>query len=191
VDTTMGLTPLDGVAMCTRSGSIDPSILIYLQRKGVDPEAIERLLNRESGLKGLSGLPGDTRIVLPESRKGNQRARLAIDVFIHRLRAGMGQMLTALGDRPDAIVFTGAIGESEPDIRAAACQPFMFLGLLIDQGKNVQSVLDSNIAGPGSTVQVLVIKSQENWQIARESYDCLRASPKKSRGERIDGGIAG
>ena len=100
-------------------------------------------------------------------------------------------MLAALGDRPDAIVFTGAIGESEPDIRAAACQPFMFLGLQIDQGKNVQSILDSDIAGPGSTVQVLLIKSQENWQIARESYDCLRPSLQKSRGGRIDGGIAG
>jgi hypothetical protein len=90
------------------------------------------------------------------------------------------------GTMPELELGTGAIGESEPDIRAAVCQPFMFLGLQIDHGKNKQSIFDSDIAGPGSSVQVLLIKSQENWQIARETYDCLRPSPQKSRGEKIE-----
>jgi acetate kinase len=177
----MGLTPLDGIAMCTRSGSIDPGILLYLQRQGMDAEQIERILNKESGLKGLSGLPGDTRIILPEARKGNERARLAMDVFIHRLRAGIAQMLAALGERPHAVVFTGAIGETEPEIRAAACEPFAFLGLRIDPHKNEMSKLDSNVAANDSMIQVLLIKSREEWQIARESYTLISATQDSGR----------
>jgi acetate kinase len=174
VDTTMGFTPLDGIAMSTRSGGVDPGILLYLLRQGMTVDDLEKTLNKESGLKGLSGLAGDTRVVLPAAKNGNDRARLAIDVFMHRLRAGVGQMLATLGRRPDAIIFTGAIGESEPDIRAAACEAFAFLGLQIDHQANAASHADSDIAAANSSIRVLVIKTQENWQIARECADLLR-----------------
>jgi acetate kinase len=168
VDTTMGFTPLDGIAMCTRSGTVDPGILFYLARQGATIDELNRILNKESGLKGLSGLPGDTRVIIPEANKGNLRAALAMNVFIHRLRAGIGEMLAALGQPPHAIVFTDVIGESEPGIRAAACEAFSFLGLQLDQSRNAASPRDTDIAAPESAVRVLLVKSREAWQIARE-----------------------
>jgi acetate kinase len=170
IDTTMGFTPLDGLAMCTRSGSVDPGILFYLARHGATIDELDRVLNKESGLKGLSGLPGDTRIIIPAAKKGNSRAGLAMNVFIHRLRAGIGEMLAALGQSPHAIVFTDVIGESEPGIRAAACEAFGFLGLQLDQSRNAASPRDTDIAAPESAVRVLIIKSREAWQIARECF---------------------
>jgi acetate kinase len=170
IDTTMGFTPLDGLAMCTRSGTLDPGILFYLARQGATIDDLERILNKESGLRGLSDLPGDTRIIIPEADKGNPRAALAMNVFIHRLRAGIGEMLAALGQCPHAIVFTDVIGESEPGIRAEACRAFGFLGLQLDPLKNVASPLETDIAAPESAVRVLLIKSREAWQIARECF---------------------
>jgi acetate kinase len=170
IDTTMGFTPLDGIAMCTRSGALDPGILLYLLRQGVSTDDLEKLLNKQSGLKGLSGLSGDTRVLLPAATRGDDRARLAIDVFIHRLQAGIGAMLASLGDVPHALVFTDAIGESEPSIRAAACAPFAFLGLDLDMQKNDASSLDTDLATESSVIRVLLIKSREAWQIARECH---------------------
>jgi acetate kinase len=174
VDTTMGFTPLDGIAMSTRSGSLDPGILLFLLRQGMNVDDLDRTLNKESGIKGLSGLAGDTRIVLPAAKRGDDRARLAIDVFMHRLRAGIGQMLAAIRGRPNAIIFTGAIGETEPAIRAAACEVFDFLGLQIDPEANAASRVDSDIATINSSIRVFVIKAEENWQIARECAELLR-----------------
>jgi acetate kinase len=173
VDTTMGFTPLDGIAMCTRSGALDPGILLYLMRQNPDVDALEKTLDRASGLQGLSGLPGDTRILIPEAGKGNRRAKLAIDVFIHRLQAGMGQMMASLNGRPHAIVFTDAIGEDEPLVRLRACEPFRFIGAEVDPGKNSTSPLDADISVPKSPVRVLIVKSREDWQIARECHDLL------------------
>jgi acetate kinase len=174
VDTTMGFTPLDGIAMSTRSGSLDPGILLFLLRQGITVDDLDKTLNKESGIKGLSGLAGDTRIVLPAAKRGDDRARLAIDVFMHRLRAGIGQMLAAIRGRPNAIIFTGAIGETEPAIRAAACEVFAFLGLQIDPEANAASRVDSDIATINSSIRVFVIKAEENWQIARECAELLR-----------------
>ncbi len=168
VDTTMGFTPLDGVAMCTRSGALDPGILLYLMRENPDIDNLENILDRESGLQGLSGLPGDTRILVPEASKGNQRAKLAMDVFIHRLQAGIGQMMASLDGPPHAIVFTDAIGEDEPVVRSRACEPFKFMGVEVDLEKNATSPLDSDISLPKALVRVLIVKSREDWQIARE-----------------------
>ena len=151
VDTTMGFTPMDGIAMCTRSGALDPGILLFLMRENPDVDKLEKTLDRESGLQGLSGLPGDTRILVPEASKGNQRAKLAMDVFIHRLQAGIGQMMASLNGRPDAIVFTDAIGEDEPLVRSRACEPFKFIGVEVDPEKNATSPLDSDISLPKST----------------------------------------
>jgi acetate kinase len=171
IDTTMGFTPMDGIAMCTRSGALDPGILLFLMRENPDVDGLEKTLDRQSGLQGLSGLPGDTRILLPEAAKGNQRAKLAMDVFIHRLQAGMGQMMASLGDRPDAIVFTDAIGEDEPAVRTRACEPYKFIGVDIDSEKNSASPLDSDISLPKAPVRILIVKSREDWQIALECYE--------------------
>ena len=176
VDTTMGFTPLDGIAMCTRSGSVDPGILIYLLRQGITTDGLEETLNKESGLKGLSGLAGDTRIIVPAMHQGNARAGLAFDVFVHRLRAGIGAMIASLGGM-DALVFTDGISEDEPEVRAAACEAFGFLGLALDPAKNALSPADADIAATGSRVRVLIVKTQENWQIATECRE-LVASEK-------------
>jgi len=175
VDTTMGFTPMDGIAMCTRSGALDPGILLFLMRENPDVDQLERTLDRDSGLQGLSGLPGDTRILLPEARKGNLRAKLALDVFIHRLQAGMGQMLASLHGRSDAIVFTDAIGEDEPLVRSRACEPFKFIGVEVDSEKNATSPVDSDISIPKSVVRVLIIKSREDWQIARDCHQLCQS----------------
>jgi len=170
VDTTMGFTPMDGIAMCTRSGALDPGILLFLIRENPDVDKLEKMLDRESGLQGLSGLPGDTRILVPEASKGNQRAKLAMDVFIHRLRAGIGQMIASLDGRPDAIVFTDAIGEDEPLVRSRACEPLKFMGVEVDLEKNATSPIDTDISLPKTPVRVLIVKSREDWQIARECH---------------------
>jgi acetate kinase len=167
IDTTMGFSPLDGIAMCTRSGAIDPGILIYLLRNGVKVDELDRLLNQRSGLSGLAGLPGDTRIIIPEAEKGNDRARLALEVFIHRLRAGIGSMLASLGGC-DVLVFTDVIGESEPSLRAAACQPFSCLGLKLDPQRNLAASGDMEISAGDSKMRVFVIESHESWQVAQE-----------------------
>ena len=181
VDTTMGFTPLDGIAMCTRSGALDPGILLYLMRENPDIDKLENTLDRESGLHGLSGLPGDTRILVPEASKGNPRAKLAVDVFIHRLQAGIGQMIASLGGRPDAIVFTDAIGEDEPLVRSRACEPFKFMGVEVDLEKNATSPLDSDISLPNTPVHVLIVKSREDWQIARECHERFLSDSPNAR----------
>lgn len=170
IATTMGFTPVDGIAMCTRSGAVDPGILIHQMRRGKTADELETMLNKESGLKGLSGLPGDTRVILPKVRAGDPRATLAWDVFVHRLRAGMGEMLATLGDVPHAIAFTDAIGESEPMIRTQACSSFAFLGLELDESRNATSPADAEISGAKSKIRVFIIKSRESWQIARECH---------------------
>ena len=175
VDTTMGFTPMDGIAMCTRSGALDPGILLFLMRENPDIDKLEKILDRESGLQGLSGFPGDTRILVPEARNGNQRAKLAMDVFIHRLQAGIGQMIASLDGRPDAIVVTDAIGEDEPLVRSRACEPFKFIGVEVDLEKNASSPLDSDIALANAPVRVLIVKSREDWQIARECHELCKS----------------
>lgn len=177
IDTTMGLTPLEGIAMCTRSGSIDPGILFYLLRQGTSVEELEHTLNKHSGLTGLSGLAGDTRIIGPAARAGNARAQLAWDVFIHRLRAGIGQMLASLGAAPHALVFTDVIGESEPALRADACAAFSHLDLHLDEEKNARSPSDADIATAASATRVLIVKAREAWQIA---LDCHRLTSSGS-----------
>jgi acetate kinase len=173
----MGFTPMDGIAMCTRSGALDPGILLFLMRENPDINELEKTLDSESGLKGLSGLPGDTRILLPEASKGNHRAKLAMNVFIHRLQAGIGQMIASLNGRPDAIVFTDAIGEDEPLVRSRACEPFKFIGMEVDPEKNATSPIDADISNPKVHVRVLIVKSREDWQIARDCHKLCQSKP--------------
>ena len=177
IDTTMGFTPLEGLMMGTRSGTIDPGIIIHLVRhRGYRAEELDRVLNKESGLRGVSGVSGDMRTVLAAMDRGDARAQLAFDVYVHRLRAEIGAMLASLGG-PDALVFTAGVGENSPQVRAQAVAAFEFLGVKLDPAKNAQSPPDADIAAPDSTVRVLVVHTQEEWEIARESFRVAGETP--------------
>ena len=168
VDTTMGFTPLEGLMMGTRSGTIDPGIIIYLVRhRGYRADELDRILNKESGLKGVSGISADMRDILEAKQKGDARAKLAFDVYIHRLCREIGGMLASLGG-VDALVFTAGIGENAPEVRERVCANFEFLRLRIDGQKNAESPLDEDIATADSKVRVLVIRTEEDLEIARE-----------------------
>jgi len=170
IDTTMGFTPLDGLMMGTRSGSVDPGILTYLMReKKLDGKELDELLNSKSGLRGVSGVSADMREVIAAMQSANQRAQLAFDIFVHRLRAGIGSMLAA-SDGADAIIFTGGIGENSAEVRSEACSHFSFLKLMLDSAKNTAKPVDTDISSPESSVRILVISAQEDWAIARECW---------------------
>src|SRR5580704_5769012 len=170
VDTTMGFTPLEGLLMGTRSGSVDPGILTYLMRQGhATGEQLDDILNSKSGLLGISGFSSNMRDIVDAMKTGNGRAKLAFDIFAHRLRAGIGAMISSLGGI-DALVFTAGIGENSADVRAAACANFGYLDLYLDPGKNAASAQDQDIASEDSVVRVLVIRAQEDWAIARDCW---------------------
>jgi acetate kinase len=179
VDTTMGFTPLDGLMMGTRSGSLDPGILTFLMRaeKSTGPQ-LDDLLNRKSGLLGVSGLSSDMRQIVAAMKDGNARAKLAFDIFVHHLQSGIGAMIAVLGGI-DALVFTAGIGENSPHMRVAACANFAFLGLTLDPAKNAQSPADQEISFSDSSVRVLIIRAQEDWAIA---CDCWRLASASSGG---------
>ncbi|HWE10711.1 MAG TPA: acetate/propionate family kinase [Solirubrobacteraceae bacterium] len=173
VDTTMGFTPLDGLAMATRSGSVDPGLLLHLLRSGeTSPDELYEVLNRGSGLAGLSGTGGDMRDVLAARERGDPRAGLAFDVYVHRLHRCMGAMLPSLGGL-DAIAFTGGVGEHSAAVRRAALTPFAFLGVDVDEVANGESAADVDIATPGSRVRVVVIRAREEWAVARTAADVV------------------
>jgi acetate kinase len=173
VDTTMGFTPLEGLMMGTRSGSVDPGILIYLMRqKGLSGERLDTILNKESGLLGVSGVSGDMREILAAMKIGHERAKLAFDIYIHRLRSGIGAMVAVLGG-VDALIFTAGVGENSPEVRAAVCEDFGYLGLTLDPEKNLRHSSDQDIATADSSVRVLVISAQEDWAIAQKCWRLL------------------
>jgi acetate kinase len=169
LDTTMGFTPLEGLMMGSRSGSVDPGILIYLLRRGSIAGDLDRILNQESGLKGISGLSGDMREIQAATAGGNPRAKLAFDIYIHRLCREAGGMIAVLGGL-DAIVFTGGVGENSAAVREALCGQLGFLGVDLDPDKNAHPHLDQDIASHGSAVRVLVVHAEEEWEIARECF---------------------
>jgi len=170
IDTTMGFTPLEGLMMGTRSGSVDPGILTYLMRQGqLQGQEIDSVLNQKSGLLGISGLSGDMREILAAMNKGHARARLAFDIYVHRLQAGIGAMVAVLGG-VDALVFTAGVGENSPEVRAATCTHLKFLGLKLDPAANDQPSAEQDIATADSHVRILVIRAQEDWAIAEESW---------------------
>jgi len=135
---------------------------------------LDRVLNKESGLRGISGVSGDMRAVLAAVDRGNARAQLAFDIYVHRLRSEIGAMLSNLGGL-DALVFTAGVGENAPQVRAQAVEAFAFLGVKLDAAKNAQSPPDTDMATPDSTVRVLVVHTQEEWEIARESFRVAKA----------------
>jgi acetate kinase len=168
VNTTMGFTPLEGLMMGTRCGSIDPGIVTYLMRvENAGYYELDRMLNRQSGLLGISGVSSDMRDVLEAMRQGNDRAKLAFDIFVHRLVNEIGAMVASLGGI-DALVFSAGIGEHSPEVRSEACGKLQFLGVKLDQDKNSNAKPDTEISTVHSSVRVLVIQAQEDWAIARE-----------------------
>jgi acetate kinase len=180
VDTTMGFTPLDGLMMGTRSGSIDPGILIFLMSQGqMNAHDLDMVLNHQSGLLGISGLSSDMRGVLAGMEGGNERAKLAFDMYVHRVRAAIGGMAAVLGGM-DAVVFTAGIGENSPQVRTAACRLLEFLGIKLDEEKNADPALDADIAAADSRVRVLVIRAEEDWAIAAECWKLAQATAKST-----------
>jgi acetate kinase len=166
VDTTMGFTPLDGLVMATRSGSVDPGLLLHLLRNGVSVDDLDDLLERRSGVLGLSGVSADLRAVIAARDGGDERARLAVDVYVHRLVTGIGAMAGALGGL-DAIVFTGGIGEHSAEVRARAVQPFAWVGAMLDERANATASGDADVSGVDAGVRVLVVTAREDLVIAR------------------------
>ena len=178
VDTTMGFTPLEGLMMGTRSGSIDPGVLTFLLRQDhLTAEQLDDVLNKQSGLLGISGLSNDMRRIVSAMNAGNARARLAFDIFIHRLTSLIGSMVAVLGGI-DALVFTAGIGENSAEVRAATSANLKFLGVELDLAKNSRSVSDGDLSDADSRVRIMIIHAQEDWAIAR---DCWTLSHKTSR----------
>jgi acetate kinase len=173
VDTTMGFTPLDGLMMGSRSGSVDPGILIHLMRHDhYTADDLDTLLNKQSGIKGISGISNDLRQVFEAAQAGNDRAQLAIEMFVHVLRRYMGAMLGNLGGL-DALVFTAGIGENSAALWQAACAHWEFMGLHLDPDKLQRHAADRDIAAADSKIRVLVIHTQEEWAIAQDCVQIL------------------
>lgn len=163
--------------MGTRSGSVDPGILTYLMRqKKLGGEALDDLLNKRSGLLGISGVSGDMREVLSAREQGNERAKLAFDIYAHRLRSGIGAMTAVLGGI-DALVFTAGVGENSADVRAAACAGLQYAGVKLDMTKNKRSPADQDISDPASPVRIMIIAAGEDWEIARDCWKLMRRNP--------------
>ena len=175
VDTSMGMTPLEGLIMGTRSGDIDPAIPFYLGREAdLGPAAVEDLLNRESGLKGLCG-SNDMREVHRLAESGDADARLALEMVCHRLKKYIGAYAAVLG-RLDAVIFTGGIGENDAWVRAHSCAGLDNLGICLDTGKNTHADAAARaIHADDSQVALLVVPTNEELEIARQAVACLQA----------------
>jgi acetate kinase len=176
VDTTMGFTPLEGLVMATRSGSVDPGLLLWLERHaGLTEPELNDALDQRSGLLGLAGT-GDMRELLRRISTGDEKATLAFDVFVHRLRACIASMAAAMGGL-DALAFTGGVGENAPAVRAAAAASLRFLGLEIDPALNAEPAGDADISASNASVRTLVIHAREDVEVAREVRQVLAATP--------------
>jgi acetate kinase len=175
VDTTMGFTPIDGLMMATRSGSLDPGVVLHVQlQHGLSAKEVEHALNHESGLLGVSGVSGDMREVLAAAAAGNERARLAIDVYTHRVRQAIGALCATLAGI-DALVFTAGVGENSAAIRAASCRGLEHLGLELDPEANARARPDADIARQGSRARILVIAAREDLSMLAEVRKVIEA----------------
>ncbi len=182
VDTTMGFTPLEGLVMATRSGSVDPGLVLWLaEHVGMPPAELAATLERRSGLLGLAGT-GDMRAILERAQDGDADATLALEVYLHRLRASIAAMTASLGGL-DGIVFTGGVGERSPEIREATVSGLAYLGIAIDPARNASmdgveaadGVVDREISRDGARVRTLVIAAREDVEIARQVRTVLAA----------------
>ncbi|MCX7427812.1 MAG: acetate kinase [Planctomycetia bacterium] len=169
VTNTMGFTPLEGFMMGTRSGTLDPGLLLYVLREhGLSVDQLDHILHHESGLLGLSGVSSDFRQVEAAAAEGHQRSKLALDVYAYRVRAMVGALAVTIGGL-DALVFTGGIGENSPWLRSEVCTGLECLGVELDASRNADCHPDQDIATPGSPARVLVIHTREDFMIARET----------------------
>lgn len=176
VDTTMGFTPLEGLVMATRSGSVDPGLLLWLlEHTGLSEQEIGHALEHESGLVALAG-SADMRVVVRAARAGEARAGLALEVYLRRLRAGIAAMAAAM-DGLDALVFCGGVGEHAPAVRAGAADGLAFLGVGLDPRRNDAGEDDREITAAGSRVRTLVVAAREDLEIARAVRGVLNGGP--------------
>jgi len=172
VDTTMGFTPMDGLMMATRSGSVAPGLILFALRQGLSAEAIERGLDRESGILGVSGISSDFRQVVAASDDGDPSARLALNIYRHRLAQGIAAMVTSLGGI-DALVFTGGVGENLPHLWERTCAALAFIGVGLDTGQLAVDSLDQRLPTVDRTIAVLVIHAREDLEMARQASSLL------------------
>jgi acetate kinase len=174
VDTTMGFTPLDGLMMATRSGAIDPGIVLHVQQHhGLTADEVETALNRESGLLGVSGVSADMRQVLAAARAGNERARLALEVYAHRARQAIGAFTVTMGGI-DALVFTAGVGEHAGEVRQSICDGLQCLGLELDVAANASCRPDADVARNGSRGRILVVATREDVTMLEEVVKVLK-----------------
>ena len=179
IDTSMGMTPLEGLVMGTRSGDIDPAVVnLIASKEGLSTHEVESLLNKQSGLLGISGMTNDMRVLLGEVRENNdRRARLAIEIFCYRARKYIGAYLAAMGGA-DAVVFTGGIGENSPEIRAHICEGLEWAGLEIDEARNKELVgREGVISREGARLAAYAIPTDEELLIARDTVRCILGEP--------------
>jgi acetate kinase len=182
INTSMGLTPVEGLVMGTRAGNLDPSILEFLHDKeGMSFQELDALLNKQSGLLGLSGLTNDMRELLEEDRlHQDRRARLAIEIFCLRVKQYLGSYLAQMNGA-DAIVFTGGIGENSAEVRARVCRDMGFLGIAVDPAKNEAAVggKEGDVSAEGARVRTFVIPTNEELLIARDTVRCVKNAPRR------------
>ncbi len=178
VDTTMGFTPLEGLLMGTRSGDLDTSVILYIMGKeGLTLNEAGTLLNKHSGLQGISGVSSDMREIITEMKNSDRKAKYAFDVFAYRVKKYIGAYAAAMGG-VDAVIFTGGIGENSSDVRTACCEDMQFLGIEIDEDLNISSDKEKNLSRQGSTTAILVIPTNEELVIALDTMEIVNASPK-------------
>lgn len=178
VDTSMGFTPLEGLVMGTRSGDIDPAIIGYLNRDlGMSIEQVDKLLNKESGMLGLSGISSDLRDVEREYANGNDRARLALEVYAYHIRKYIGAYAVALG-RLDAIIFTAGVGEHASLVREWACHGLEIIGAVLDPFKNATRHDEAIISKMSSRVKIMIIPTNEELMIARDTRELVLAGSR-------------
>ena len=176
MDTSMGVTPLEGIMMGTRSGNIDPAIIPYLMRKGelTTADDIDKMMNKKSGMLGISGKTSDNQEIERLSKSGDHRATLCEEMYCHQLSKFVGSYMLAMGGT-DAIVFTGGIGENNPKYRTALCEKLAFLGVKIDEEKNHVRGQEIDITTPDSPIKVFVIPTDEELVIARDTLAIVSA----------------
>ena len=179
MDTTMGFTPLEGLLMGTRSGDIDPSVILYIMGKeGLSLGEANTLLNKHSGLQGISGVSNDMREIISEMKNGDKKATYAFDVFCYRVKKYIGAYAAAMGG-VDALVFTGGIGENSPDVRRASCENLEFLGIAVDEARNTSREKEKDVSTDGAKTRVLVIPTNEELVIAMDTMEIVKEMKKK------------
>jgi acetate kinase len=179
VDTSMGLTPLEGLVMGTRPGDLDPGVVIFMMRElGLSPDEVDRALNKQSGLLGISGVSNDMRDVLKGANEGDERCRLALHIYVHRLKKYVGAFAAVMGGL-DALVFTAGVGENNPEVRELVCEGLSFLGLELDREVNAQvRSYEMDISTADSRVRVLVVPTDEERLIADETVRLVTRSAR-------------